>query len=97
VLAASDQAGAFDCKSVDDPFVFRHEGAFYMLYIGFDGTGYQTGLAKSPDLVHWQRVACVARRDPDSKYTRYNIALSCLVREDQLTSPGKPSQRYLKF
>lgn len=89
VLTASDQAGAFDCKSVDDPFVFRHEDAFYMLYIGFDGTGYQTGLAKSADLVHWDRIACVARRDPNSKYTRYNIALSCLVREDQLTSPGK--------
>ena len=89
VLSASDEAGAFDSKSVDDPFVFRHEGAFYMLYIGFDGTGYQTGLAKSADLVHWERVALVARRDPNSKYTRYNIALSSLVREDQLTSPGK--------
>lgn len=89
VLSASDEAGAFDSKSVDDPFVFRHNNAFYMLYIGFDGTGYQTGLAKSADLVHWDRVACVARRDPNSKYTRFNIALSCAVREDQLTSPGK--------
>lgn len=89
VLAASKEAGAFDGKAVDDPFVFRHEDAFYMLYIGFDGTGYQTGLAKSQDLVHWDRVACVARRDPQSQYTRYNIALSCAVRQDQLTSPGK--------
>ena len=37
VLAASDDPNAFDCKSVDDPFVFLHEGTFYMLYIGFDG------------------------------------------------------------
>ncbi len=69
-----------------------------MLYIGFDGTGYQTGLAKSVDLVNWQRVACVARRDPNSKYTRFNIALSCIVREDGLTSPGglkKVHGRYL--
>lgn len=98
VLSASDQAGAFDSKSVDDPFVFRHENAFYMIYIGFDGTGYQTGLAKSEDLVNWERVACVARRDPNSKYTRFNIALSCIVREDQLTSPGnlkKVRGRYL--
>jgi predicted GH43/DUF377 family glycosyl hydrolase len=88
VLAASPDPYAFDCKSVDDPFVFLHNGIFHMLYIGFDGTGYQTGLAKSADLVHWERVACVARRDPNSKYTRYNIALSCLVRDDGLTSPG---------
>ena len=89
VLAASNSSGAFDSKSVDDPFVFLHEGAFHMLYIGFDGTGYQTGLAKSSDLVNWERVACVVRRDPNSNYTRYNIALSCLLREDGLTSKGK--------
>lgn len=89
VLSASTTPGAFDCKSVDDPFVFRHEDSFYMLYIGFDGIGYQTGLAKSKDLVHWERVACVARRNPKSKYTRYNVALSCIVRQDELHSPGK--------
>jgi predicted GH43/DUF377 family glycosyl hydrolase len=89
VFGASADLGAFDCQSVDDPFVFLHDGVFHMLYIGFDGIGYQTGLAKSTDLVTWERVACVARRDPDSKYTRYNIALSCLLREDSLTSRGK--------
>ena len=98
ILAASDDPNAFDCKSVDDPFVFLHEGAFYMLYIGFDGTGYQTGLAKSADLVTWERIACVARRDPNSKYTRFNIALSCLVRDNSLTSNGQAKKvhgRYL--
>jgi hypothetical protein len=89
VLGASAEYDAFDSKSVDDPFVFLHDGAFHMLYIGFDGTGYQTGLARSQDLVHWERVACVARRDPNSKYTRYNVALSCIVRETGLKSPGK--------
>jgi predicted GH43/DUF377 family glycosyl hydrolase len=89
VLAASTELNAFDGKSVDDPFVFYHQGAFHMLYIGFDGTGYQTGLAKSSDLLHWQRLGCVARRDPNSRYTRYNVALSCIVRESGLTSQGK--------
>ncbi len=89
VLGPSTDPAAFDSKSVDDPFVFLHEGAFHMLYIGFDGTGYQTGLARSADLLHWERVACVARRDPKSRYTRYNVALSCIVRENTLTSPGK--------
>ncbi len=89
VLAAAPDPDAFDSKSVDDPFVFLHDGVFHMLYIGFDGTGYQTGLAKSTDLVNWERVACVARRDPNSKYTRYNVALSCIVRENELTSRGR--------
>lgn len=89
ILAASTDPGAFDNRSVDDPFVFLHEGEFHMLYIGFDGNGYQTGLARSHDLVNWERVACVAHRDPNSKYTRYNVALSCIVREDGLASSGK--------
>ena len=97
VLQASPDNGAFDCKAVDDPFVFVHDGQFHMLYIGFDGTGYQTGLAKSQDLVHWERIACVARRDPNSRYTRYNIALSCIVRQDGLRSPGKLKKVYGRY
>jgi predicted GH43/DUF377 family glycosyl hydrolase len=89
VLGPSPDKSAFDSKSVDDPFVFFHDGKFQMLYIGFDGVGYQTGLATSQDLVHWERVACVAKRDPNSKYTKYNVALACLVRESWLTSQGK--------
>src|ERR1700743_2424027 len=89
VLGPAEDKSAFDSHSVDDPFVFYHDGAFKMLYIGFDGTGYQTGLATSPDLVHWERVACVAKRDPNSKWTKYNVALACLVRESGLTSQGK--------
>ena len=88
VLSPANDATAFDHKSVDDPFVFRHDDAFAMLYIGFDGVGYQTGLATSSNLVDWKRVACVARRDPSSRYTKYNVALSCVVRENGLTSQG---------
>lgn len=98
VLAASTDAQAFDSKAVDDPFVFFHDGAFRMLYIGFDGTGYQSGLARSTDLLHWERIALVAPRDPTSKYTRYNVALSYLLREEGLTAKGalkKVQGRYL--
>ncbi len=89
VLKASEAVNAFDSRTVDDPFVFYHEGEFRMLYIGFDGTGYQTGMARSADLRRWERVACVARRDPESTYTRYNVALSCIVRESGLMSQGR--------
>ena len=47
VVAASGEAGAFDSRSVDCPYVFHARGRFYMTYVGFDGTGYQTGLASS--------------------------------------------------
>jgi len=98
VLAASGSPDAFDSKLVDDPIVFRHESGFYMLYIGFDGQGYQAGLAMSSDLVHWKRLGCVAKRDPNSKYTRYNVALSSILRESGLTSQGRARKvhgRYL--
>ena len=41
-------------KMVDCPLVFRHAGQWRMFYTGFDGNGYQTALAKSDDLVHWE-------------------------------------------
>jgi predicted GH43/DUF377 family glycosyl hydrolase len=78
----------FDGMSVDDPIVFRDNGRFYMLYIGFDGTGYQTGLAASDDLLHWSRVALVGKRDPASMYTKYNLAISSILRDKNLHGPG---------
>ncbi len=42
ILKATSNKQDFDGLSVDDPIVFRAEGQFHMLYIGYDGTGYQT-------------------------------------------------------
>jgi len=89
VLSSSPQKNAFDSRSVDCPFVFMHDGLFYMTYIGYDGTGYQTGLASSRNLVDWQRVACILKRDPASSVTRYNVAMNWVVRENPLRSPGR--------
>ena len=63
VLAGSGVNGDFDSKAADCPFVFRHAGRFYMTYVGFDGRGYQTGLASSEDLITWKREGCILRRD----------------------------------
>jgi predicted GH43/DUF377 family glycosyl hydrolase len=41
-------------KKLDCPSVFRHGGKWYMVYIIFDGDGYETALADSDDLVHWR-------------------------------------------
>jgi predicted GH43/DUF377 family glycosyl hydrolase len=89
ILSPTGRKGDFDERSVDDPIVFYANGAFQMLYIGWDGIGYQTGLATSTDLLHWTRTALVAPRDPASKYTKYNLALSSILRNKQLRSSGE--------
>jgi predicted GH43/DUF377 family glycosyl hydrolase len=89
ILSATGRKGDFDQRSIDDPIVFHANGAFQMLYIGWDGIGYQTGLAASIDLIHWTRTALVAPRDPASRYTKYNLALSSILRDKQLQSHGE--------
>ena len=98
VLEKSGVSGSFDEKSVDCPFVCEAGGRFHMTYVGFDGNGYQTGLASSRDLVHWERAGLILARDPGDPITRYNIALMCILREDELESAGrlrKVDGRYL--
>jgi predicted GH43/DUF377 family glycosyl hydrolase len=41
-------------KKLDCPSVFRANEAWYMVYIIFDGDGYETALAVSDDLLHWR-------------------------------------------
>jgi predicted GH43/DUF377 family glycosyl hydrolase len=98
VLEKSGVAGSFDERSVDCPFVFTADRRFHMTYVGYDGNGYQTGLASSEDLVHWQRAGLILARDPSDAITRYNIALMCILREDALKSAArlqKVDGRYL--
>jgi Glycosyl hydrolases family 32 N-terminal domain len=98
ILSATGRKGDFDERTVDDPIVFYANGAFQMLYIGWDGIGYQTGLATSTNLVNWTRTALVAPRDPASKYTKYNLALSSILRNKNLRSRGealKANGKYL--
>lgn len=89
VVSASGEAGTFDARAVDCPFVFHHDGKFHMTFLGFDGTGYQTGLAWSNDLIEWRKIGCILKRDPSSPITRYNIALNWILRENELRTQGK--------
>lgn len=41
-------------KMVDSPTIFREKDTWYMTYIVFDGKGYETWLAESSDLLHWE-------------------------------------------
>ncbi len=49
VLADTDST-----KMVDSPSIFRLNNTWYMTYIVFDGKGYETWLAESPDLLQWK-------------------------------------------
>jgi predicted GH43/DUF377 family glycosyl hydrolase len=89
VVAPSGVPGAFDEKGADCPFVFRHKNRYFMTYIGFDGVGYQTGLASSEDLLNWKKEGVILPRDPSSPITRYNVALTWIVREEDVSSSGR--------
>lgn len=90
VLGGSKVPGSFDEKAVDCPFVYYHEGRFHLTYVGFDGTGYQTGVAVSDDLVHWERQGLMLARDSSDPVTRFNVASASILRENELYSPGRP-------
>jgi predicted GH43/DUF377 family glycosyl hydrolase len=53
VILKGDSIGDFvDCASL-----FRHKGKWYMMYVGISKKiGYQTYLAQSDDLLHWQKL-----------------------------------------
>lgn len=48
--------------AVDSPSVFRYKNRWYMLYITFEGTGYETQLAVSDDLLRWEKLGKVLNR-----------------------------------
>ena len=60
VMAPKDNYHKFDC-----PTVFQKDGKWFMTYVcyngksGTDGRGYETWLAKSDDLLHWQTLGRV--------------------------------------
>jgi predicted GH43/DUF377 family glycosyl hydrolase len=89
VIGPSNTPGSFDEKSADIPFVFSHQGLFYMTYVGFDGVGYQTGLASSGNLTHWKREGAILRRDSSSPIIRYNAALTWILRENDVFGPRR--------
>ena len=82
VLEGSGIKGAFDELAVDGPFLFRHQGKFFMLYIGFDGTGYQSALATSQDLLNWEHYGKVLKPSSEKgKWDSLNVACPCILRD----------------
>lgn len=98
VLKASYRQGEFDALATDCPFLFRHKRRYYMTYVGFDGTGYRTGLASSTDLVRWEKEGLILDRGPAGSVTEFNAALTWILRDPDLFGEGtleKIDDRYL--
>ena len=89
VLKASGVAGTYDEKAVDCPFVFWHNDKYYMMHVGFDGVGYQTGMAVSHDLLHWEKEAVIFRRGEQNGWDKGGIAGMWILKENDLHK--KPS------
>jgi len=88
VVRPSFIEGAFDSLAVDCPFVFSVAGRQGMTYVGWDGVGYQTALAWR-DGNGWMPGELVFTRDPEDPMRRYNAALTSIVRDNDLASPGE--------
>lgn len=92
LLTPTFTPGDFDSHGIDAPFVFRHGDEYLMTYVGFDGIGYRTGLASSPDLKNWKREGLILDRGAPGSPTEYNIALTWIVRENNLFGEGRLKQ-----
>ncbi|OZB98245.1 hypothetical protein [Paenibacillus sp. XY044] len=89
VLVGSGEKDAFDYHAVDCPFVFEHQNRFYMMYVGFDGLGYQTALAVSDDLLRWEHLSTILRREEGSGWDSRNVAGTWIMRENEMQGPAK--------
>jgi predicted GH43/DUF377 family glycosyl hydrolase len=89
VLRPSYQSGTFDSHAIDCPFLFYHAGQYWMTYVGWDGIGYRTGLASSDDLFNWTKQGLILDRGAKGcSVTEFNIALTCILRDNELYGPG---------
>jgi predicted GH43/DUF377 family glycosyl hydrolase len=89
VIAPSYISGAFDSHAVDCPFPFFHDGSYWMTFVGWDSLGYRTGLAASDDLVRWEKQGLLIDRGPRGSFTEYNVALTHILRQNDLYSRGE--------
>ena len=79
VLTPSGIHGRFDEYLVDAPRLFRHNGRIYMMYIGFDGLGYQTALATTEDMVHWRELGVILPKGDEDRWDRIGRAGTCIL------------------
>jgi predicted GH43/DUF377 family glycosyl hydrolase len=61
-------------EKVDCPSVFRHGKKWYMVYIIFDGSGYETAIAESTDLINWKKSGKILKFKKEQTWDRNQVA-----------------------
>lgn len=77
VLVTHDSTKKLDC-----PTVFRYNNNWYMSYIVFDGRGYETLLAQSNDLLHWNPLGKLLSFSSDTSLWDANQKAGYVVLQD---------------
>ena len=57
-----------DGLAADSPSVFRKDGKWYMVYIIFDGRGYETWLSESEELLEWKTLGRIMSYSDDTDW-----------------------------
>lgn len=89
-----DIPGFEDVRMTDVPTVFQRPGdpRWYMTFIGFDGKGYQSFVARSDDLVTWSDMRLAMGYGPKGSFDHGGVVLGAFLYEDY----GVKAPRVLK-
>lgn len=80
-------------QMTDCPLVWKLRDVWQMWYTGFDGTGYQTALATSTDLVHWEPQGLVMGYGKPGAYDHGGVTFGGLLMESyDLKAPRVPKR-----
>lgn len=79
-----DIPGYEEVKMTDVPTVFQIPGddLWYMSFIGFDGQGYQSFIAESKDLIHWENFRLAMGYGPEGSFDYGGVVLGAYLYED---------------
>ncbi len=83
IPAAPMIPGFEDVQATDVPTVYRLAGedAWYMSFIGFNGRGYQSFVAKSEDLLHWEYLGLAMGFGPEGEFDHGGRVLGAYLYE----------------
>lgn len=89
VLEGTGIPNSYNALAVDCPFVFWHNGKYYMMHVGFDGKGYQTALSVSDNLLEWSEGTVIFPRDNLQGWDKVGVAGVWILKENNFADKPK--------
>ena len=92
--------GFEDIEMTDVPTVFQlpEDKIWYMTFIGFDGSGYQSFIAESEDLIHWNNMRLAMGYGPEGEFDYGGVVLGAYLYEDyDIKAPRRLKKKDGKF